>query len=48
MKQKEVKNLPEVDPKKAECVKAINIILEEYGFELGVIGFSLVPKFPKK
>jgi biotin operon repressor len=37
----------ELDIKREEAVKKINAILEEYQFDLGVVGFSLIPKVNK-
>lgn len=41
---KEIK--PEVsdNSKKDECVAKITALLDEYGFDLAVVGFQLVPK----
>lgn len=41
---KEIKPEVKLDDKKDECVAKITAILEEYGYDLAVVGFQLVPK----
>jgi len=36
-----------LEAKKTEAVAKINAILTEYDFDLGVVGFALVPKIKK-